>query len=76
MLMPAPALFSRVEFTDVMQERCINIRRKTGLLLPDAIIAAAAMELHTIVISNDDHLRKLRYPGYASQAIVSQKDFW
>jgi predicted nucleic acid-binding protein len=43
--------------------------RNTTLQLPDAIIAATAVVLGATLLSNDDHLKNLIWPGYTVQAI-------
>ncbi|GHV08216.1 hypothetical protein FACS189485_19470 [Spirochaetia bacterium] len=45
------------------------IRRGTKMLTPDAVIAATAIVLSAKLLSNDDHLLKLVWPGYSVQSI-------
>jgi predicted nucleic acid-binding protein len=45
-------------------ETAIQIRRnKLGIKLPDAVIAATAIVLNAVLITNDDDLLKLSVPG-------------
>jgi predicted nucleic acid-binding protein len=45
------------------------IRSKTKLKLPDSIIAATAISKKALLISGDDNLLKLNWPGLAVQDI-------
>lgn len=46
--------------TDAVAERAIQIRRSTGMKLPDALIAATALEAGlTLVTRNTDDFKKL-----------------
>ena len=50
-------------------ETTIQIRRSKGLRLPDALIAASAITLNAIVISNDSHLLDFKHTGYSAIAV-------
>jgi predicted nucleic acid-binding protein len=63
------AFFHLAEINIEIAEIAIGIRRVKKLLLPDALIAASAIALNAIVLSNDSHLRDFIYPGYASMAV-------
>jgi predicted nucleic acid-binding protein len=45
------------------------VRSKTKLKLPDSIIAATAISKNALLISGDDNLLKLKWPGLSVQAI-------
>ena len=45
--------FIRADFTDTMRDETVRIRRSKKLLLPDAVIAAAAIELNATVLSKE-----------------------
>jgi predicted nucleic acid-binding protein len=55
--------------TDVETE-AIAIRRDRKLRLPDAIIAATSVILNTTLLTDDDHLLKLSWPGYTARPIL------
>jgi predicted nucleic acid-binding protein len=58
--------FKCIDMTNAMRDEAARIRRTKGLLLPDAIIAAAAICLNATVLSNDPHLRDYHCPGYTA----------
>jgi predicted nucleic acid-binding protein len=47
---------------DAVEAETIQVRRKTTLKLPDAIIAATAIVIGAEVVSTDPHFRKCAYP--------------
>ncbi|MDR0910482.1 MAG: PIN domain-containing protein [Spirochaetaceae bacterium] len=61
--------FTRKQFTNKMRDIAVLIRREKKLLLPDAMIAASAICLSAIVISNDPHLLDFTFPGYSVRSI-------
>jgi predicted nucleic acid-binding protein len=62
--------FKRVEITDAIRDISIQIRRTKKLLLPDALIAASAIALNAIVLSNDPHLRDYQMDGYKARPVL------
>ena len=55
---------------DTVERKAIEIRRATRLKLPDCIIAATAIVLDAILITNDPHLLNLSFSGYTVKAIA------
>jgi predicted nucleic acid-binding protein len=55
--------FSVIPLDDEVEKTCIAIRRTKSLKLPDAIIAATAFTLGATVLSRDEHLLELDWPG-------------
>jgi predicted nucleic acid-binding protein len=56
--------FKRLKINDTIRDLTIQIRRTKKLLLPDALIAAAAISLNATVLSNDPHLWDYQKDGY------------
>jgi predicted nucleic acid-binding protein len=53
-----------VTIEDLIVENAIKIRRsKPGIKLPDAVIAATAVVLKAILVTNDTDLLKFDFPG-------------
>ena len=48
----------------IVEQKAIEIRRTTKIKLPDCIIAATAIALDAVLITNDSHLLYLSFPGY------------
>jgi hypothetical protein len=46
-------LLNRVQLTDAVRDETIRLRRKNRLKLPDAIIAASAMIVDAVLLTND-----------------------
>jgi predicted nucleic acid-binding protein len=60
-----------VDITTEIREKAIIIRRlKKSLKLPDAIIAATAIELKSILLSTDTHFRGFSWPGLSLQTVL------
>jgi predicted nucleic acid-binding protein len=59
-----------VPITPEVEECAIAIRRERTLKLPDCIIAATAIILGATLLTDDNQLLKLQWPGYAVQAIL------
>jgi predicted nucleic acid-binding protein len=71
----ARALLSCFLWADIdasVLDETVLIRRAhpRSMLLPDALIAALAISLKAIVLSNDPHLRDFQREGYAAQPVV------
>jgi predicted nucleic acid-binding protein len=60
-----------IDITPEIREKTVLIRRfKKNLRLPDAIIAATAIELNAILLSTDRHLKNFTWPGLITQPII------
>jgi predicted nucleic acid-binding protein len=59
-----------VPLTEEIEEEAIKIRRDVKLKLPDSIIAATAVKLGAVLLTNDDEFVKKPIPGLAVQAII------
>lgn len=57
----------RIDLTEVVRATAIQLRRKSGLKLPDAIVAASAIASGATLLSADERL--LRTPGLASATL-------
>ncbi|GHV06396.1 hypothetical protein FACS189485_14840 [Spirochaetia bacterium] len=71
----ARALLSWFLWADIDEyalEKAVLIRRAEpkAMLLPDALIAASAINLNATVLSNDPHLRDFQWDGYKARPIV------
>lgn len=58
----------RLGLTDGVRNHAIHLRRETRIKLPDAIIAATAMEWQAVLITNDQRLALI--PGLTTQALL------
>lgn len=56
---------------DAVEKIAVAIRRnfRPKILLPDCIVAATAVALGAILLTDDESLKKLVWPGYTLQAI-------
>jgi predicted nucleic acid-binding protein len=64
------AQFEIVDMIPAIKDTTIEIRRATGLKLPDAMIAATAVILNATLLSNDPHhIKKSIWPGLTTLAI-------
>jgi predicted nucleic acid-binding protein len=52
-----------IPLTKKVEQNTILIRRGKRLKIPDAIIAASALLVKAVIISRDDHLLSLNWPG-------------
>jgi predicted nucleic acid-binding protein len=60
-----------IDITPEIREKAILIRRfRKRLKLPDALIAATAIELTSTLLSTDDHFKDFSWPGFSLQTIV------
>ena len=55
-----------------MRETAIRLRRERRLKLPDAVVAASALVLDAVLLTNDRHL--LTLPGLRSQSLELKHD--
>jgi predicted nucleic acid-binding protein len=59
-----------IDLTPEIREKAILIRRfRKSLKLPDAIIAATAIELKSILLSTDTHFKDFSWPDFSLQTI-------
>ncbi len=56
-----------VGLSESVKQRAIQLRREHKLKLPDAIVAATAIDLRATLLTNDAKLRKI--PGLAHQEL-------
>jgi predicted nucleic acid-binding protein len=60
-----------IDITPEIREKAILIRRSgKKLKLPDAIIAATALELKSILLSTDTHFKGFSWPGFLFQTFA------
>jgi predicted nucleic acid-binding protein len=60
-----------VPINEAIEAATIALRRSTKIKLPDAIIAATSIALNAVLLTHDDQLLKLSWPGYRVQDISS-----
>jgi predicted nucleic acid-binding protein len=58
-----------IELTGAIKNETIALRRNFRRKLPDSIIAATSINLDAILLTNDDHLLSLSWPGLRTQNI-------
>jgi predicted nucleic acid-binding protein len=58
---------------EAVERKAVEIRRTTKIKLPDCIIAATAVALEAILITNDPHLLRLSLPGYKVKQLTNEK---
>jgi predicted nucleic acid-binding protein len=59
-----------IDITPEIREKVILIRRfRKSLKLPDAIIAASAIELKATLLSTDTHFKGFSWPGFSFENI-------
>ena len=59
-----------VPLDESVEQKAVEIRRATSVKLPDSIIAATAVVLDAILLTNDDRLLKLSWPGLKLRSIA------
>ena len=59
-----------VPLTDAIKQKTIAFRRATNRKLPDSIIAATAIVLGATLITRDEHLLKVDFPGLSVQSEI------
>jgi predicted nucleic acid-binding protein len=60
---------STVSINNHIEETAIQIRRTGGLKLPDSIIAATAIVLDTVLLTDDKTLLKFNWPKLKTQKL-------
>ena len=58
-----------VPINNEIEQQAIALRRTGQLKLPDCIIAATSIVLNAILLTDDEHLLKLSWPGFRTQRI-------
>jgi predicted nucleic acid-binding protein len=58
-----------IDLSSAIKEETIALRRTTKRKLPDCIVAATAIVLDAILLTNDDHLLSLSLPSLRTQNI-------
>ncbi|GHU39123.1 hypothetical protein FACS1894190_02460 [Spirochaetia bacterium] len=53
-----------VPISDAVEAAAIALRRSAKIKLPDAIIAATSIALNAVLLTHDDRLLRLSWPGY------------
>jgi len=61
---------SVIPLNESIEQKAIEIRRATSLKLPDSIIAATSIILDALLLTDDDQLLKLSWPGFRKQSIT------
>jgi hypothetical protein len=59
-----------VPINDSIEQKAIEIRRIKNIKLPDSIIAATSIVLDAVLLTDDDHLLNLSWPGLRTQNII------
>jgi predicted nucleic acid-binding protein len=59
-----------VPLNEAIEKKTVEIRRATKLKLPDCIIAATSIILDAVLLTDDDHLLGLSWPGLRTQHIL------
>ena len=54
---------------ETIEKKAIEIRRSTSIKLPDCIIVATSIIFNAVLLSDDDNLLRLSYPGLRTQSI-------
>ena len=57
------SFFTVVPLNDEVESKTIAIRRETNLKLPDSIIAASAVVTESILVTRDNRLVGVKWPG-------------
>jgi predicted nucleic acid-binding protein len=58
-----------VPLNEAIEQKAVEIRRVTKHKLPDCIVAATSIILDAVLLSDDDHLLSLSWPGLRTQSI-------
>jgi predicted nucleic acid-binding protein len=59
-----------VPLDEAVEQTAVAIRRATSVKLPDCIIAATSIVLDAILLTDDDHLLRLSWPGLRAVNIL------
>jgi len=58
-----------IPINETIEKKAIEIRRATTLKLPDCVIAATSIIFDAILLTDDDHLLNLSWPGLRTHNI-------
>jgi predicted nucleic acid-binding protein len=58
-----------IQYTEKIEQCAIIIRRKSHLKIPDAFIVATAIVQDAVLITNDNQLLNLKWPGLEVQSL-------
>jgi len=58
-----------IPLNEPVEQKAIEIRRATALKLPDSIVVATSIILDALLLTDDEHLLKLSWPGFRKQSI-------
>jgi predicted nucleic acid-binding protein len=58
-----------IPLNETIEKKAIEIRRAVAIKLPDCIVAATAIVLNAILLTDDHHLLNLSWPGLRTQNI-------
>jgi predicted nucleic acid-binding protein len=58
-----------VPLDEAVEQKAVEIRRAKSTKLPDSIIAATAVVLDAVLLTNDDILLKLSWPGLTLRSL-------
>jgi predicted nucleic acid-binding protein len=58
-----------VDISPAIKKEAIALRRSTKIKLPDCIIAATSIVLNAVLLTDDDKLLRLAYPGYRARIL-------
>jgi predicted nucleic acid-binding protein len=53
-----------------VERKAVEIRRTTKIKLPDCIVAATAIVLDAVLVTNDAHLLRLSRPDFKVKAVI------
>jgi predicted nucleic acid-binding protein len=62
-----------MDISSAIKEETIALRRSTRRKLPDCIIAATSIILDAVLLTNDDHLLGLSWPGLRTQNFLNSE---
>lgn len=59
-----------IDLTSAVKKETVNLRRNTKQKLPDCIIAATAIELDAVLLTADERLLNITFPGLRMKNIL------
>jgi predicted nucleic acid-binding protein len=59
-----------VPLDESVEQTAVAIRRATSVKLPDCIVAATSIVLDAVLLTDDDHLLRLAWPGLRTVNIL------
>ena len=59
----------KIELTNAVKKETISLRRTTELKLPDCVVAASALALSAVLLTDDTDLLRLDWPGYKAKSL-------